>query len=122
MLCLPPKVVCSVSTLAHRVLKQLQQMHKIDRLVVHKVLLKPSLHHVELLAVCRRPLPSHSRPLASSATQVIVVGLPLFCAIVAGLPLFCAIVVGLPLFSITRSSVYILYKLFIVGYIQTVLC
>ncbi len=67
LLSLLPKFVCSDSAVAHCVLKQLQQMHEVDKLVVHKVLLKLLMRHVELMVVCRRPLPSHSQPLASSA-------------------------------------------------------
>ncbi len=67
LLSLLPKIACSVFAVAHCILKRLQQMHEVDELVVHKVLLKPLLRHVELIVVCRRPLSSHSRPLASSA-------------------------------------------------------
>ncbi len=49
------------------VLKRLQVAHKIDRLMVHKMLLKPFLRHLELILVCRQPLSSHSRPFADSA-------------------------------------------------------
>ena len=49
------------------VLKRLQVTHAFDRLMVHKMLLKPFLRHLELIFVCRQPLSPHSRPFADSA-------------------------------------------------------
>ena len=77
-------------------------------------------------------LAHHSCAVGLPLVCATVLGLPLFCpkvvslllfvAKVVGLPLFCPKVVGSPHFYTTRSSICNLYKLFIVGYFQTVLC